>query len=228
MAGQGGSGSTLYGDVLQRPTDVNLADTKDYNNIYNNADNFYTPFAMNPYWIVDHNYATYQDDRVYGNIELTLDLSKSLKAIGRLGGDFTTSREKYCNDVWAPASDSWAVMNGASGEIGSYSESVYIVEPNRCIGIIELNKTIGDYSIMPIAGWNYETKDRHHQSVADFKVLSFRGGSVLKNNTAYRRFRQQYQDVVLVGALAQADFGFRDYAIYLLGTVMTVEYTPRR
>ena len=69
MTGQGGDGSTIYQDILQYPVNIDYADVRDWHNIYNNADNFYTPYAQNPWWTLDNNWGDYTDDRVYGNAE---------------------------------------------------------------------------------------------------------------------------------------------------------------
>ena len=52
----------------------------------------YTLYATNPYYMIDNYRSNYQDDRVYGRIELSYDIMKGLKATGRLGGDFSNNR----------------------------------------------------------------------------------------------------------------------------------------
>jgi len=211
MAGQGGDGSTLYGDILQRGNDVDLNEVKDYTNIYNNADNYYTPFSMNPYWIVDNNYAKYQDDRVYGNIELNVNMAKGLKAIGRIGGDFTNSREKYCNNVWSPASDSFAVAMGASPEIGSYSESSNSWNQIDASALLNYNGQFGDYSVNAVAGWNLN--QRSSSSIGgSFQGLIIPGWFSFENNNSISPISSSTSRRRLVGLLAQADLGYKDFA----------------
>lgn len=155
MTGQGGSGSTIYQDILQYPVDIDYGDLKDYNNIYNNANNFYTPYAQNPWWTLDHNYSTYQDDRVYGNIELGFQLCKGLQLIGRLGGDFDNSTEKYYNDLWTFLPGSYTAVEGGSTEQGSYQEIAR--RSNQIDANILLNADYRfgrDWSLHAAAGWN--------------------------------------------------------------------------
>ena len=82
-------------DILQYPVDIDYGDLKDYNSIYNNADNFYSPLCPEPLVDARPQIPTFQDDRVYGNIEVGFQLYKGLSLIGRLGGDFSNSLEKY-------------------------------------------------------------------------------------------------------------------------------------
>jgi hypothetical protein len=42
--------------------------------------------------MIDNFKALYQDDRIYGKIEMSYDIIKGLKAVGRLGGDFSSQR----------------------------------------------------------------------------------------------------------------------------------------
>lgn len=77
MTGQGGSGSTIYQDILQYPVDIDYGDLKDYDNIYNSCD---TLCARAPWWRPDHNCVTSQGDCVYGNIEPGFRLFKGLPA----------------------------------------------------------------------------------------------------------------------------------------------------
>ena len=61
---------------------------KDYNDVRYNLDNYFTLYAYNPYWMVDNNYSEYSGDRVYGRLEVSYDILKNLKVLGRIGGDF--------------------------------------------------------------------------------------------------------------------------------------------
>lgn len=72
--------------------DVDYSVMKDYNDERYNLDNYYTLYATNPYYMIDNYRSNYQDDRVYGRIELSYDIMKGLKATGRLGGDFSNNR----------------------------------------------------------------------------------------------------------------------------------------
>ena len=98
-AGQGDDGATMFSEILQHAVDVDISSMKDYTNPYFNTDNFYTAYAENPYWVLDHNRNKYQDDRVYGKIELAFEIMKGLKAVGRLGGDFTNATQEFMSDT---------------------------------------------------------------------------------------------------------------------------------
>src|SRR5450759_3186516 len=78
-SGQGSDGAALFQELAQMPVDIPISTMKDYNSIYYNFDNFFTLYAENPYFVVAKNGNTYQDDRVYGKIELGYDIFKNTK-----------------------------------------------------------------------------------------------------------------------------------------------------
>jgi len=214
MGGQGQDGSTIYQDILQIPADIDWADLKDYNSIYNNADNFYTPYAQNIWWTLDHNYATYQEDRVYGKVELGLQLYKGLKAIARIGGDFSNSTEVYHNDPWTFNSGSYAEMMGGSVEPGSHRETAY--RRNQLDGTLLVNGdyTFGNFSVNATVGMNMN--QRHSQylegslsglSLSNWPSFSNTSGATPTASTLMSRRR-------LVGVFGQADLGYKDF-LYL-------------
>lgn len=82
----------MYMELLQHAVDVDYSQMKDYNDERYNLDNYYTFYATNPYYMIDNYRSNYQDDRVYGRIEMSYEIMKGLKATGRLGGDFSNNR----------------------------------------------------------------------------------------------------------------------------------------
>ena len=135
--------------------DVDYADLRDYHNIYNNADNFYTPYAQNPWWVLDHNYSTFSDNRIYGNLEAGIQIIKGLKAIGRFGGDFSSSVQKTYNDIWKFNPGSYASDEGAAEELGSYSEYSYRSSQIDANVLLNADYRIKEkWTINAVAGWN--------------------------------------------------------------------------
>ena len=211
MSGQGGDGSTIYQDILQKPADVDWSDLKP-DDVRNNADNFYTPYAQNVWWILEHNYGTMQDDHVYGKLEFGLQLAKGLKAIARVGGDFSNSYEVYHNDPWTFSAGSYADIMGASPEEGSHYEYAY--RRNQLDGTLLLNGDykLGDFSINATAGMNM---NQRHSSYLYGELLglglsdwpSFDNTSGATPTAGSYKSRRR-----LVGLFGQADFGYKEFA----------------
>ncbi|MCQ2073732.1 MAG: SusC/RagA family TonB-linked outer membrane protein [Bacteroidaceae bacterium] len=213
MTGQGGSGSVIYQDILQYPVNLDYADMKDYNSIYNNADNFYTPYAQNPWWILDHNYATYEDDRVYGNAEFGIDIIKGLQFITRGGLDVTNYRESYYNDLWTFSPGSWTEDMGGSPENGSFDEVSGVSKQYDVNFLLNADYKLGkDFSLHGGAGFNMYERNGYALSgtlsglaVGNWASFSNTSGAVPEAGSSLSKRR-------LVGLYAQADLGFRDAA----------------
>ena len=211
MAGQGGSGSVIYQDIIQYPANIDYADLKDYNSIYNNADNFYTPYAQNPWWILDHNYAMSQQDRVYGNMEFGLQLLKGLQLIARGGLDVLNTSSKSYNDLWQFSTVSYNADEGASVELGDYSESSS--RNTQIDANIFLNADYQlpfDFSVHATGGVNINTRrasgiSGYVQGLAIPEYASF------DNTTGYIPVASSsVSERRLVGAYMQADLGWKD------------------
>lgn len=215
MTGQGGNGSTIYNDILQYPANIDYADLRDLESIYNTPENYYSPFQMNPWWILKHNYATYQDDRVYGNAEFGLQLFKGLQFISRGGFDVTNYIEKDFNNPLSFAPGSYASDQGASEENGSFYQ--YAVRSSQIDANFLLNADYRfgkNWSLHGVAGWN--VNQRNSQSltgtlsglaVSDWVSFSNTSGAIPEASASMSMRR-------LHGVYGQIDLGFKD-AIYL-------------
>jgi len=210
-AGQGSNGATLFQELLQMPVDIPLTLLKDYNSMYHNVDNFFTLYAENPYWVVDHNGNTYQDDRIFGKIELTYDLFKNTKILGRLGGDFTNLRQRSFNAVAKITPDTWN-YNSKADEVGTYDEF------NSYSGQIDGSGLItGDYKLSEdfrlnlVTGVNTNIRS-YYSSEAFLFGLSVPNWYSLSNGSDKPTTTSMISKRILIGALGQFDLSFREWA----------------
>lgn len=210
-AGQGSDGATLFQELSQMPVDIPLTQLKDYHSIYYNPDNFFTFYAENPYWVIDNNGNSYQDDRVYGKIELSYDVLKNTKLIGRVGGDFTNARQKSWNAVAKITEGTWA-YSWKNDEVGSYDEYNTYNGQIDASGLLSGNYTLSqDFSLNAVAGVNYNVRNTNSYdsylyglAVPEWYNLSNGFDKPLSTSRATKR--------LLIGALGQFDLGFREWA----------------
>ena len=215
MTGQGGSGSTIYQDILQYPVNVDYADVRDWQNVLNNADNFYTPYAQNPWWTLDNNYSTYTDDRVYGSAEFGLQLAKGLQFIARGGADVTNFIQKEFDNIWTFSPGSYAESEGASVENGKYEEYVRRNSQIDANFLLNADYRLGqDFSIHGVAGVNVNQRNTGY-TLGTLEGIAVSGWASFENTSGATPKASSYMTSRrLIGAYAQADFGWRD-AIYL-------------
>lgn len=208
--GQGDAGATIFPELLQHAVDVNFQDLKDYNNYYNNTDNYYTWYAQNPYWVVANNGNKYQDNRVYGKVELSYEIIPGLKAIGRLGGDFTNSAQKRWNAVARRTPGSYC-YGSKNDEVGYYSERTDSWDQLDVTALLSGNfKLSEDFNLDGILGYNYNQRSSyyHLSSISDLNVpewYSFANANTLPNTESYTSRRR------LIGLLGQFNLSFRNY-----------------
>ena len=215
MTGQGGDGSTIYGDILQYPANIDYADLKDWNSIYNNSDNYYSPYQTSPWWILDNNYSTYSDDRVYGNAEFGLQLFKGLQFIARGGMDITNYLEKDFNNIYTFSPGSYADDEGASEENGTYSEIRQRTAQIDANFLLNADYRIKDvWTIHGVAGLNVNQRSSSY-TYGYLSGLAVSGWASFSNSSGATPTASSYQSMRrLLGAYAQADFGWKD-AVYL-------------
>ena len=213
FGGQGTSdgGATLFQEIIQIPVDIPISQLKDYNDPYNNSDNYFSAYSQNPYFTINENGTQFQDDRIYGRIELSYELLKNLKAIGRFGTDFSNTQ----SSDWA------AIVNYTPGSISDQYSKQPITgrygENFRKDGQIDAQLLLnGDYrlnsdiTLNASVGFNYNQRT---SDVIDSYVtgLNINGWRSLSNantlpTSATAQLRRR-----LMGALGQFDFGFRDF-----------------
>ncbi len=209
--GQGGDGATMFQEIIQHATDIDISSWKNYNDPYNNTDNFYTFYAQNPYWVLANNKNDYQDDRVHGKVELAFDIMDGLKAIGRLGGDFTNTRQRRMNEKVSYTPGSWSQIGGKQEEAGTYTErDEYFGQIDATVLLSANYQITKDISLGGIAGWNLNQREYSYMD-AYLYGLQQEGWFNLSNG-ADKPVTESYRDRRrLIGIFAQAEFALRNF-----------------
>jgi TonB-linked SusC/RagA family outer membrane protein len=210
-AGQGNDGASMFQEILQYGADISFKAMKDYNDVHFNPDNFYTFYAENPYWVVDHNKNVYQDDRIYGKIDISYQIIKGLTAEARIGGDFTSSRTKRWNEKHVIPSDAWA-YGSKSDLAGTYSEDYDKQEELDATGMLKADyKLTEDLNLNAVVG--YDINQRTFSYLDSYLYgLSTPGWFSLANTTSSPTTTSYYQRRRLMGAFAQADLSYKNWA----------------
>jgi TonB-linked SusC/RagA family outer membrane protein len=210
-AGQGKDGSTMQQELIQHPVDVDYSIMKDYNDERYNADNYYTWYAQNPYWVLDNNRNSYQDDRVYGKIELSYEIIPGLKAVGRLGGDFTNSRQRLRTAKLTYTDKSYSVDGGKSIEKGTYTERTDNNDQIDVTALLNANYNIHkDITLGGTLGWNLNQRKSSYLK-SRLEGLSMPGWYNLQNGID-KPVSTSIQDLHrIIGLFGQVEFGYKNY-----------------
>lgn len=216
--GQSGSdGGSVFEEILQIPTDIPITDLRDYKNKFFNVDNYFTPFAENPYYPLYENRSTQSSERFFGNIDLGYNFSSSFSAQLRVGVDFDNARTFAYKAVNAPKPGSWNGPNPTNPEGASRAADVGSVsEANNYIGVInsdfilKYNKTLSsDFSLEALAGYNYYEQNQKAvtANITDLLVPGFYN---LSNSTVPATATDASQKRRTMGVYGQAIVGFRE------------------
>ena len=124
--GQGsdsGQGKIFMQELLQMPRDISIIDMEDQNNIFNTNDWFFTPYAQNPYWSIRENSTKIASNRVFGNVNLSYNLTPNLTASWQMSMDLTNQKIKSHGAVVKYADGSAQDQLAVNEVVGGVTES---------------------------------------------------------------------------------------------------------
>ena len=210
-----GLGNDLFINLLQIPVDVRIKDLSLYTNQFFNVDNYFTPFAENPYYDLTQNGSDQVQNRVYGKVDLTYKFTQELSAEFRIGGDFSNANTSLWNAVNAPSPGSWNSGNNPSGssrqpDIGSYQQQA---DYNGLIDadfIVKYDKQLNsNFNLDALAGANF------YQSQVTNQVAAIQGLTIplfynLSNSNNPPTGANSSFEKRLIGIYAQATLGYKD------------------
>jgi TonB-linked SusC/RagA family outer membrane protein len=210
-----GIGSSFYEDILQIPNDIPIKDLRDYKNKFFNVDNYFTPYAENPYYSIYENGARYKNDRVYGNINFGYKLNDWLSLQFQQGADVDNATAKIWHNKNAPTPGSYNDGGNVEGQsraadVGNVIEQSFkTFEYDSKFNFIFKKTLSSDFELDGLAGVNYN--DRGSRSlttgVEDLAVPGFYnlGNSANKPVSTEREFHRR-----LFGAYATATLGYKN------------------
>ncbi len=150
MTGQGAV--SVYNNILQIPRDIPIKELEDYKDPFNNLDNFYSAYMVNPYYVLNEFGNKDVQDRFYGSSSVNYKINQNLQAMFRLGTDITSEFRHVHEPIIDPngindQNESW--VNTNEGFISEYSRerkefnSDFIVTYTNNWNHIKLNVMLG-------------------------------------------------------------------------------------
>jgi TonB-linked SusC/RagA family outer membrane protein len=215
-SGQGNSdGSTFYESLLQIPSDIPIKDLRDYKNTFFNVDNYFTPYAENPYYDLYENGSRMTQNRIYGNINLSYKITNWFTLNFQQGVDVSSQYGKIWNNKNAPSPGSWNAGNNVEGssraaDLGSDEEDTYNnFEYDSKLQGLFVKKFNKDFDINAVLGVNYN--DRGEREVTTkVEDLTFPGFYQINNSSNKPTSTGVETHRRLLGFYGQATFGYKD------------------
>ncbi|MGV3587958.1 MAG: SusC/RagA family TonB-linked outer membrane protein [Adhaeribacter sp.] len=202
-----GQGNSVYDQIIQTPRDIPILELKDLTNPFNDETNFYSPYTVNPYWVIANRTYTNNVDRMFGNATLGYKFNDNLNLTYRIGTDFYTDRRQQfwaIRDVEGP--------NAQNNDNGMYSETqIYNREINSDLMLSYFRNLTTDLTMDILVGSNVRqvSNERLFAQADALANNQFRSlSNIVGTPLAY-----SYRDKIrLLGVYGTAKFGFRDYA----------------
>ncbi len=222
---QSSSGGGVYESLLQIPVDIPIKDFRDINNKFFNVNNFFTPYAENPYFGLINNGNQQKLDRIFGNIDLGYKFFDFLSAEIRVGTDVTNARTfEWKNSAYAQPG-SWTGPGATNPEgfprtpdFGGVTQGSDYYGLVNADAILKFSKDLGrDFSLDALVGGNFYTTTQRSEvtAVTNLVVPGFYNLSntsvppVTTDGSSQRR---------RIGAYGQATLGWKDQ-LYLTGNI---------
>lgn len=206
-----GQDNSIYRSLNEIATDISIVDLKDYSNKFNNVDNYFTPYGINPYYALAMKEAVQNKYKLFGKMQLDYDLLKNLKLTYRFGGDFEAATEDMHVDalVYTPGSP-----NSSNADTpGSYSQTRrQRIQTNHEL-MANFAERWGDFSLNAIAGWN-ANEQSYSALEGVITSIDVPGFYHLTNSLTPAESNQTSDLYRVLGAYVNADFGYKDY-VYL-------------
>ena len=208
--GQGddaGEGATLSQDLLQVPRDISIVDLQDYvNNPFNTPSNFYTPYATNPYFSINENETKIQGNSVFGNINLTYNITPEITASWQVGGNFRGERIKSHGAIVNYEPGSVQDLAAANEVVGGVTEARIERSEFDTFFNLTYQKEFSekfDFSVLGGLAFNQRESDRLFASVTNLDIPNYYELSnsavtpILTQNNALERTMGIYGQVEL-------------------------------
>ncbi len=89
-----GQGTSVYRSIYEVANNISLVDLKKYKEPFNSLDNYFTPYGVNPYWVLNENSAIQKKNKFFGKFDFDYNLLDNLTLQYRFGGDFELANQE--------------------------------------------------------------------------------------------------------------------------------------
>ena len=201
-------GEPLMGEILQIPRDFSIVDMKDYHSTFYNYQNYYTPYASNPYQSIGENSNRQRENRIYGNVGLTYEITPELSLSYKLGTDVANTHIKQTSTAFDYKGTINSSKKGVTG--GVMEKDRYNSEVNSDL-ILSFKKDLSnDFNLNLIGGWNVNQRD-YRSSYILINNLDIPDFEHITNSASTPQVGYYESQRRIYGVFGQADLAFRNY-----------------
>jgi len=205
-----GQEQSVYDNIMQTPRDISIVDEQDYNNKFYNLDNFYNGYAANPYYVLNEHGNKFNEDRIFGNVELGYKFCPWLNINWRVGSDIANSQLKQ----WRAITN--YVRNDYSDDVGRVSEQTFFTREINSDLMLNFQKPIGkSFEIKALLGWNLNQRNSKN-TYAEVIGLTQPNFYNLSNSSSTPSVSEATLMRRLTGVYGSIDLSFKGYLFLTL------------
>ncbi len=204
---------SVYNQVMQTPRDISLLELEDINNKWNNTDNYYSLYTVNPYYLLKKNGNMNNEDRVYGDFELDYTLPRGFSLLYRIGGDVANNQVKLWRAIINPKGNN---EFASVFEPGLVSESSgYVIQLNSDL-LMKYSKEFKNLTVDILAGHNINQRSAKsiYAQVSNLTIPEF---YQLSNSSETPVAGENFARRRLVGLFSSIDIAYRSM-VFLTAT----------
>lgn len=204
-----GQDNSIYRSVNEITTGLSIYDLRDYKSKFNNLDNYFTPYGLNPYQVLEMREAIQNKEKLFGKIQVDWDILENLKFTYQFGGDYENAMISQHFDAvkFTPG----APNDGSSTESpGSYSEERIQRVQMSHDAFLKYKKDFEDITFNALLGIN--TNERLLSTLkGEITSIYIPGFYHLSNSLSPSTSSQSSSKYRLWGAYINADISYRNY-----------------
>ncbi|GHT50668.1 SusC/RagA family TonB-linked outer membrane protein [Bacteroidia bacterium] len=207
-----GQDNSIYRSLNEIATDISIVDLKDLKDKFNNVDNYFTPYGLNPYQALKMKEAVQDKYKFFGKVQLDYDVLTNLKLTYRFGGDFETSVANIHVDgvSFTPGAPNDGSSNASPG---SYEQTrIQRIQTNHDL-FANYNDRFEDFSVNVVAGANANERS-YSANRGEITSIDIPGFYNFNNTLSPAVASQRSTLYRILGAYINADLGYKDY-LYL-------------
>lgn len=205
-----GQGLTIINSLYQTPRDISIIGLKDYkNDPFNSVDYYYTPYGItNPYYLINEMEASFEQKKIFGKMQLDLELTDDIDLLYRFGVDVSDNVTKQgMPEVQATAGTPNA--GSSTNQEGTVFKSMQRRHLYNHDFLATYSKQFDDFTLDFTGGLNLN--ERNYSSVsASVTGLDIPGFYDLSNSSSTPVVNEYYEKRRLVGLLGNLELGYRD------------------
>jgi TonB-linked SusC/RagA family outer membrane protein len=211
---QTGQRNHALANILNTPRDYSIVDFEDLSNPFNTPDGFYTPFAVNPYYTLAHDYSQQNLNRVYGNFQLHYQPLDWITATARVGTDVSSDERNTFADIVQyndPNGPNFGAAFNADGEFTN--ERLNNREINTDL-IVTMNRKLSEsFSATLLIGTNFNqrTTDAVAVTAPSLTIPGYDNIANVNGTVVANPLLNQFTKRRLLGVYSQLDLNFKGY-----------------